>query len=496
MTVARLRTKGAYVALAALAALLAAIGCEVIVPSDVSTPTCTMTPYSDPGNGTCPAGMFCEGAGCKACEPKDVCDGFDNDCDGIIDDGPASDADSDGYTYCGKENETTGAITDVDCNDHDPKIYPGAQEVCNGKDDNCDGIIDNPNLVCPPDETCVPQTGRCISNASACVSCAVSNTAGCCQSPNVCDPGTQACVTPGAKDAGTSCTGDLACATGICSDSAELGTGAPAGAIAECTQPCCTSADCDPASICWGAGTGGNYCVSAAAASRSAIGTGLPGASCSGAGDCRSGVCSANRCEDTCCTNASCTGGTSCTVTTLAGNTTLACAVAGKTQANQTCNTGSDCASGYCQSYCGDTSCLEVISVCASPCCSSTQCGTFTQDGYDQQFVCIDDYYPPLTMVGTPPAGTPVVPVCDFPQVSATLANGNPGPPPTGQVGATCTAITDCFSNQCTGSASKPGYCTDVCCVDSDCKTSGYVCRPQPTGTGTNLRCVPVSSAE
>ena len=207
MRLARKGSTVAYLVLAALAALLAVVGCEVIVPSTTDTPSCTMSPYTDPGIGTCPAGMYCDGAGCKACQPKDVCDGYDNDCDGIIDDGPYSDKDGDGYTYCGKVDQTTFALKDVDCNDNDPKIYPGATEICNGKDDNCDGIVDNANLVCPPNYTCVPQSGRCVPNGGTtpdggllvCTPCSVSLTPGCCQSPNVCDPGTLACVPPGRR---------------------------------------------------------------------------------------------------------------------------------------------------------------------------------------------------------------------------------------------------------------------------------------------------------
>lgn len=48
---------------------------------------------------------------------------------GGTDTGPV-DADGDGYTE------------DVDCDDTDPEVNPGAAEVCNGYDDNCDGHSD------------------------------------------------------------------------------------------------------------------------------------------------------------------------------------------------------------------------------------------------------------------------------------------------------------------------------------------------------------------
>ncbi|MCB9693664.1 MAG: putative metal-binding motif-containing protein [Alphaproteobacteria bacterium] len=55
-------------------------------------------------------------------------DGIDQNCDGR--DGYGPDADGDGYA------------ADADCDDTDPAIHPGAADVCNGLDDNCDGNID------------------------------------------------------------------------------------------------------------------------------------------------------------------------------------------------------------------------------------------------------------------------------------------------------------------------------------------------------------------
>ena len=42
------------------------------------------------------------------------------------------DADNDGFT-----------IQDGDCDDQEAGVYPGADEVCDGVDNNCDGNIDH-----------------------------------------------------------------------------------------------------------------------------------------------------------------------------------------------------------------------------------------------------------------------------------------------------------------------------------------------------------------
>ena len=57
--------------------------------------------------------------------------GIDDDCDGVTDSG-ATDVDEDGYSERGG-----------DCDDDDAATYPGAPEILDGKDNDCDGDIDN-----------------------------------------------------------------------------------------------------------------------------------------------------------------------------------------------------------------------------------------------------------------------------------------------------------------------------------------------------------------
>ena len=63
----------------------------------------------------------------------ELCDGYDNDCDGIVGNGILEwDSDLDGQRIC-----------QGDCDDNDATVYAGATEICNGIDDDCDGVTDN-----------------------------------------------------------------------------------------------------------------------------------------------------------------------------------------------------------------------------------------------------------------------------------------------------------------------------------------------------------------
>ena len=85
----------------------------------------------------------------------EACNGFDDDCDGQADEGDALgcadyflDLDEDGYGAAAQSkclcdaDELYTALEAGDCEPLEAGVYPGAEEVCNGLDDNCDGDVD------------------------------------------------------------------------------------------------------------------------------------------------------------------------------------------------------------------------------------------------------------------------------------------------------------------------------------------------------------------
>jgi hypothetical protein len=113
----------------------------------------------------------------------ETCDGIDNDCDNSIDEGftnsdtdpladcvdtdddndgvpdPSDncptvpnpdqlDSDKDGQgNLCDGDADGDGTPDPLDCDPKDPGAYPGAEEKCNGKDDDCDGLKDEPGAT-------------------------------------------------------------------------------------------------------------------------------------------------------------------------------------------------------------------------------------------------------------------------------------------------------------------------------------------------------------
>jgi hypothetical protein len=451
-TVLATRIAASIFSILALVSILASSdGCEAIIQDVVPGFTCTGTDLSG-----CPAGYYCKGVGCAACEKVDVCDGYDNDCNGKVDDGPLSDHDQDGYTVCGHTDPTTGDTVEdatkwaflVDCNDNDPTVHPRAKEVCNGIDDNCDGIIDNPDLVCPPGQTCAPKLKECLDPQSVC-------TTANCAAPNVCDPNTQACVNPAANyPIGHTCASDEECVSTLCAFPALLGG---IGTTAVCSKLCCTSNDCDTGFVCIDTGSGGRYCLDATTASRSTPGAVGGGASCGDGTACRSGLCTAGTCVDTCCSDSDCSNGTSCRLQTVGSHQGFSCGDSnGGGNGNGTCDSDDSCKSELCADYFDRNRCI-------APCCTSANGACGSIDGNTVQVVCIE-----TGLQGS----TDLFPVC-----AGISGSGN------GPFGAACTTNDDCASSNCDTLGSKT--CTDVCCTNSDCPAG--VCRPDGSGA---LRCV------
>ena len=99
----------------------------------------------------------------------DVCeDTLDQDCDGADAICPCLDTDDDGDQY----GDGLGC-TDIDCNDANPFIYPGAVELCNGIDESCSLTPDDG----PPLSMC-PATSGVTMTSCAASNCVVTSCAG------------------------------------------------------------------------------------------------------------------------------------------------------------------------------------------------------------------------------------------------------------------------------------------------------------------------------
>ena len=140
-----------------------------------------------PGTETCTEG---EWTGCTAPVPtEEVCNGEDDNCDGLVDEGVTTtyyeDFDADGFgdpdlawsteacslPPAGSSQNGADYVEDnQDCNDENPDVYPGAEELCDGQDNNCNTDVDE-NCPCTPidgTEECGSDVGMCVKGIRTC----------------------------------------------------------------------------------------------------------------------------------------------------------------------------------------------------------------------------------------------------------------------------------------------------------------------------------------
>jgi len=241
--------------------------------------------------GECALGVaFCVDGAEPACQPDvsagvEQCDGLDNDCNGRIDDGLRNACDQ-----CGGE----------------------PVETCNGLDDDCDGVPDD-DAPCPSDQLC--RGGRCqdpcqnneCDNGFQCVDgfCATACEATPCPRGQTCQADGR-CVD---LCAGVQCPEGQACNQGRCGANDCTGLGCPDGQRCTdngCLPDACAGVLCDPEQFCRA-----GRCISSCAYITCPLGEACfegacrpepcGGVTCPDGQVCQQGACGADPCDGVTC---------------------------------------------------------------------------------------------------------------------------------------------------------------------------------------------------
>ncbi len=126
--------------------------CDGLVDNGVATQatTCGVGACASTGTLACVSGAMVDS--CKPGTPTaEICNGIDDNCNGTADEGVQltfyGDADNDTYGNAAVSVQACSApagyvSTSTDCNDTLASVHPGASETCNGVDDNCNGTVD------------------------------------------------------------------------------------------------------------------------------------------------------------------------------------------------------------------------------------------------------------------------------------------------------------------------------------------------------------------
>jgi hypothetical protein len=265
----------------------------------------------------CRGGLVCEGGDAS----PEVCNGEDDDCNNIVDDGPLPEV---GDACVPLVNGQPAFMVTGECHAGHKVCIEGSlecvgamgpqPEVCNGRDDDCDGMVDD-MAACPmPTDACY--MGECVSPcAEGEFPCPFSFYCQTLTQGRFCIPDPCAGVTCGAGEVcdrddgeckdpceGVTCTGGRVCRLGQCVDCFTLGC--PGGMICAendahvgvCQADPCNGVDCAAGDSCIG-----GACVPAA----------CPGG-CGSGERCQGGRCVAQCSLDLCFSGSSCPAGTAC----------------------------------------------------------------------------------------------------------------------------------------------------------------------------------------
>ncbi len=488
-------------------------GLNPVCPSDETTPdgtACTDGFCSDGTCESCDTSIDADFDGSNQCDDcndnngaqrpgaTEVCNGVDEDCDGLIDED--FDVDSDTYSVCSTDPFL------FDCNDNVGSINPGATENCgsdgmgNGVDDNCNGFIDetcapcdpvdkdsdgmsecdgdcddtNPDVTPGATELCDGLDTDC--NIFTTENCGVSDQCNFAGDADVCtDDLLCGCVI----GAGGACTGDYRC-TSFCQGSY---TG-PLGAGCEASQICqfrLTLSDnqhgCAETAITPGNLLGGEVCTD-----DTQCRSGTCDNYCTGMG------CQTKRCVDYCDHHepggpGSCGVGAICEIQRFTFMNSAMFAQCGLDN-NGTGISGDACAVDDC--LWGANSCVN--DVCAEPCGEDAHCQSGFHCSLEGNQLTVGTWGAgvPADAVGEPAIET--VPVC-----LANTGAGNHDRPP----GSLCTANGDCASQFCDA---NQGVCVALCVTDDSCPPGSfcelsYVRTPAGDGNGVVVARTCLSSA-